>query len=80
MAAYEAALKAAGVHYEQYVYEGVNHAFNNDTSAARYDKAAAELAWSRTVEFLKEKRDERKLAFQEQAHAVRGHDSPRAGT
>lgn len=38
-----------------YVYDGVNHAFNNDTSAARYDKAAADLAWSRTVEFLKAK-------------------------
>jgi carboxymethylenebutenolidase len=35
------------------MYEGVNHAFNNDTSSARYDKAAADLAWSRTVEFLK---------------------------
>ena len=37
-----------------YVYEGVNHAFNNDTSEARYDKKAADLAWSRTVAFLKE--------------------------
>lgn len=52
MPAYEAALKAAGVRHEQYVYEGVEHAFHNDTSAARYDKAAAELAWSRTVAFL----------------------------
>ncbi len=51
--AYEAALKAAGVDYQIFVYDGVNHAFNNDTSAARYDKAAAELAWSRTVAFLK---------------------------
>jgi carboxymethylenebutenolidase len=38
-----------------YVYEGANHAFNNDTSAARYDKKAADLAWSRTISFLKEK-------------------------
>ena len=53
MAAYEAALKSAGVRYEQYVYPNVEHAFHNDTSAARYDKAAAELAWSRTVAFLK---------------------------
>lgn len=53
IAAYEAALKAAGKTYELHMYEGVNHAFNNDTNAARYDKAAADLAWSRTVAFLK---------------------------
>jgi len=51
--AYEAALKQAGKTYEIYVYEGANHAFNNDTNAARYDKDAADLAWSRTVGFLK---------------------------
>lgn len=51
--AFEAALKKAGVDYQVFIYEGANHAFNNDTSAARYDKAAADLAWSRTVEFLK---------------------------
>ena len=51
--AYEEALKAAGVEYEMHMYEGANHAFNNDTSEARYHKEAAELAWSRTVEFLK---------------------------
>lgn len=51
--AYEAALQAAGVAFESHVYEGVNHAFNNDSSAARYDEAAAALAWQRTVEFLK---------------------------
>ncbi|SHF15836.1 carboxymethylenebutenolidase [Kaistia soli DSM 19436] len=50
---YEAALKAAGVDYKVYVYDGVNHAFNNDTSAARYDEKAANLAWGRTVDFLK---------------------------
>ncbi|PIP00742.1 dienelactone hydrolase family protein [Pleomorphomonas carboxyditropha] len=50
---FEAALKEAGKPYELYVYPGVNHAFNNDTSAARYDKAAADLAWTRTVGFLK---------------------------
>lgn len=54
IAAYEAALKEAGVDYTLYLYEGVNHAFNNDTSEARYDKEAATLAWSRTVDFLKE--------------------------
>lgn len=51
--AYKAALDQNGKTYELHMYEGVNHAFNNDTSAARYDKAAADLAWSRTVEFLK---------------------------
>jgi carboxymethylenebutenolidase len=50
--AYEAALKEAGVDYTIYVYDGANHAFNNDTSEARYDKAAADLAWSRSVSFL----------------------------
>lgn len=51
--AYEEALKANGKDYKIYVYEGANHAFNNDTNAARYNKEAAELAWSRTVEFFK---------------------------
>jgi carboxymethylenebutenolidase len=53
IAAYEKALKAAGKTYELYVYDGVNHAFNNDTNESRYNKAAADLAWSRTVAFLK---------------------------
>lgn len=51
--AFEQALKAAGKAYELHVYDGVNHAFNNDTSAARYDEAAAKLAWRRTLEFFK---------------------------
>ncbi|WP_207458512.1 dienelactone hydrolase family protein [Azospirillum sp. SYSU D00513] len=51
--AYEEALKKAGVDYQVLMYEGVNHAFHNDTSAERYNREAAELAWSRTVEFLK---------------------------
>lgn len=51
-AAYEAALKAAGVNYQQHVYEGAEHAFHNDASAARYNAAAATLAWSRTIAFL----------------------------
>ena len=51
--AYEAALKAAGKTYEIFVYPGANHAFNNDTNAARYNKEAADLAWSRTVAFFK---------------------------
>jgi len=52
MAEYENALKAAGVEYEQYLYEGINHAFHNDTSTARYNEAAAKLAWQRTIAFL----------------------------
>jgi len=51
--AYTAALDAAKIRYELYTYEGVDHAFNNDTNAARYNKAAADLAWSRSVAFLK---------------------------
>ena len=50
---YEEALKAAGVDYQIHIYENANHAFNNDTSEARYNKEAADLAWSRTLEFLK---------------------------
>lgn len=53
--AYQKALKDSGKDATMYVYDGVNHAFNNDTSAARYDRAAADLAWGRTVEFLKAK-------------------------
>lgn len=52
MAAYEDALKKANIPYEQYLYEGVQHAFHNDTSAARYNEAAAKLAWSRTLAFF----------------------------
>ncbi len=51
---YEAALKAAGTDYQAFIYEGVNHGFHND-STPRYDAAAAELAWGRTVEFFTEK-------------------------
>ena len=54
IADYEQALKGAGVDYTIHMYEGANHAFHNDTNAARYDKEAAELAWSRTIEFLKQ--------------------------
>ena len=51
--AYRKELQAGGKTFEIFVYDGVNHAFNNDTSAARYDKKSADLAWGRTVEFLK---------------------------
>ena len=53
IAAYEAALKASGKRYTIYVYPNANHAFNNDTSN-RYDKPAADLAWSRSMAFFKE--------------------------
>lgn len=49
--AYEAALKTAKVNYEAYVYPGVQHGFNNDTTP-RYDEAAAKLAWTRTIDFF----------------------------
>jgi carboxymethylenebutenolidase len=52
--AYEAALKAQGKEYTAHVYPNVNHGFHNDTTP-RYDKAAAELAWSRTIAFFKAK-------------------------
>ncbi len=48
------ALRAAGKTVRFYLYDGVNHAFNNDTSAERYDKAAAELAWKRTIAFYRQ--------------------------
>jgi carboxymethylenebutenolidase len=50
--AYEQALKDAGKSYTLYIYPGVNHAFNNDTGAARYDQSAATLAWERTIAFF----------------------------
>jgi len=49
--AYEAALKAAGVRYEAFVYPGVQHGFNNDTTP-RFDAPAAKLAWERTIAFF----------------------------
>jgi len=48
---YEAALKRAGVNYQAFVYPGVQHGFNNDTTP-RYDEAAAKLAWKRTISFF----------------------------
>jgi carboxymethylenebutenolidase len=50
--AYEAALKANNISYELYIYEGVNHAFHNDTAPTRYNEAAAKLAWQRTIDFF----------------------------
>jgi carboxymethylenebutenolidase len=55
IAGYETALKNAKVDYKLYMYEGAQHAFNNDTTPARYNKEAAQLSWQRTIAFLKEK-------------------------
>lgn len=51
--AYEEALKKNNIKYTAYIYPDVNHGFNNDTTP-RYDKAAADLAWGRTIDFFKE--------------------------
>ncbi len=50
--AYEAALKEHGKTYEAYIYPGTNHGFHND-STPRYDREAAELAWSRTIDWFR---------------------------
>jgi carboxymethylenebutenolidase len=55
IAAYEAALKANNKTYVIHTYPGTQHAFNNDTGAARYNKEAADLAFSRTLDFFREK-------------------------
>jgi carboxymethylenebutenolidase len=52
--AFEAALKANSKRYTIYMYPGVNHAFNNETGGARYNKEAADLAWERTLAFFRE--------------------------
>ena len=46
---YEAAMKAAGVRHEGFIYPGAVHGFNNDATPQRYNKAAADQAWQRTV-------------------------------
>ncbi|MFC1819969.1 dienelactone hydrolase family protein [Thermodesulfobacteriota bacterium] len=53
--AFEEALKKASIDYQIHIYKGANHAFHNDTNAARYNKEAAQLAWKRTIAFLTEK-------------------------
>ncbi len=55
-----AALKAAGKDVTAHTYAGVNHAFNNDTSTERFNKAAADLAWSRTIAFFRKTLGEQK--------------------
>jgi len=52
--AYDSALKVNGKEHTAYVYANVNHGFHNDTTP-RYDKAAAALAWQRTIDFFREK-------------------------
>jgi carboxymethylenebutenolidase len=49
--AFDAALTAAHVQHEGYVYAGANHGFHNDTTP-RYDEAAAKLAWQRTLDWF----------------------------
>lgn len=51
---YETALKAAGTKHEIYIYEGANHAFNNDTAPTRYNAEVAKLAWERTLRLFKD--------------------------
>lgn len=53
--AYETALRANNIDYKIFIYEGVNHAFNNNTSPTRYNEAAAKLAWQRTTDLFKSK-------------------------
>lgn len=50
--AYEAALKAAGVKYELFIYKGAQHAFHNDTAPTRYNEDAAKLAWGRAMKLF----------------------------
>ena len=55
IAAFEEALKKNKKEYQIFIYEGANHAFNNDSNPERYNEQAAKLAWGRTVGFFKEK-------------------------
>jgi carboxymethylenebutenolidase len=53
--AFKEALTSNHIDFQMFMYEGAEHAFNNDTSPERYNKAAAELAWGRTIDFLNRK-------------------------
>jgi carboxymethylenebutenolidase len=55
IAAFEEALKKNKKEYQIYMYEGAQHAFNNDSNPERYNEQAAKLAWGRTIGFFKEK-------------------------
>ncbi len=50
---YEAALKANNKTFQAHIYPDTNHGFHND-STPRYDEAAAELSWSRTIDWFKQ--------------------------
>lgn len=52
--AFEEALKKEKKEYQIFMYEGAQHAFNNDSNPQRYNEKAAKLAWSRTIAFFKE--------------------------
>jgi carboxymethylenebutenolidase len=53
--AFEEALKKNKKEYQIFIYEGAQHAFNNDSNPERYNEKAAKLAWGRTIAFFKEK-------------------------
>ncbi|MFA5817832.1 MAG: dienelactone hydrolase family protein [Bacteroidales bacterium] len=53
--AFEEALKKNKKEYQIFIYEGAQHAFNNDSNPERYNEKAAKLAWQRTIAFFKEK-------------------------
>ncbi len=55
IAGYEEALKKAGVKYEQFLYEGAQHAFYNDTAPSRHNEDAAKKAWQRAVDLFNKK-------------------------
>jgi len=55
IAVFEEALKKNNKEYQIFIYEGAQHAFNNDSNPERYNEKAAKLAWSRTIAFFKEK-------------------------
>jgi len=55
IAEFEDALKKASIEYQVFIYEGAQHAFNNDSNPGRYHEEAAKLAWKRTIGFFKEK-------------------------
>jgi carboxymethylenebutenolidase len=52
---FEKALKKSSVDYQLFIYEGAQHAFNNDSNPGRYHEESAKLAWKRTIAFFKEK-------------------------
>ena len=49
---YDKALTAINVPHEGYIYPGAVHGFNCDATPERYNKAAADLAWQRTIDWF----------------------------